>query len=375
MHITHLVKTTWSRFIMAACGFFLLTVLGAGCAGSSQPEPYFSVIPNFQQVHGHHWPVGEILTLTIDDPSTTPAPDFSSTATVVEAPWDPGTDSWVEFNLYELYEHPTELVKPGNIFNLSGSNFSKTLVVQPLFVTLVDPAHQLIAGTAEPGSSVRVDPNPGEPDTSVTVTVDEEGTWQASNPAWDLLPTFGGDATQWDEDRDSTQIQLRLPTLTASLDHHFIQLIDFSYNTEVTLILKTLGLSKTITTDKEGNAWIEAWEWGTPEDIQLQPGDTIEAIDHFAGFTKTLTLEPINLSEINTELNLVMGTAPAGRVVAVDAGSDSASASLEVTADADGSWQADFTGAFDLEPGMFFSARLPDEDYDSTQAEFEIHNP
>ena len=365
-------KHKWGRVFATVFSLLLLTMTGTGCTPDDQPEPYFSVIPNFQQVHGHHWPVGETLTLTIDDPMTKETPDFTATETVIEAPWDPGTASWVEFKLYEHHHDPAQLVKPGNILTLSGKRHSKTHIIQPLFVSRVDPELQQISGTAEPGSQVRVDPHPNLPDTYVVVTTDADGIWQASSPDWALGPSFGGDATQADEDADTTQIQLRLPTINASPEHAFIELSDFSYNTEITLSIEPQGLSKTVTTDPQGYAWIEPWQWVQLEGFKLQPGNVVSVIDHFSGLSKILELESLNVQAVDIELDQIYGIGPPGRMLVVDANGQNASVSLEVKTNADGSWLADFSGILELEPEMLFSARLPDADFDTTAAPFEI---
>jgi len=335
-------------------------------APSDQPQPYFSVIPNFQQVHGHHWPLDAMLTLAINDPATETNPDFISSAVVVAAPWDPGTETWVEFDLSASSDTPLALVKPGNEFTLSGEGFEKSLVIQPLFVTAVDPVSSTIRGTAQPDAQVRVDPNPHQPDTFVLVTVGEDGTWQASNPAWELQTGFGGDAIQLDSDGDSTQIQLRLPSLAASPTSHFVSLSDFSYHTEVTVFLERLGISHTVRTDDNGWAVIMPGDWPSNSNLQLQQGDLLTATDQFSGLTKTLTLGAIGLETVDIENNLVAGFAPPNHLVYIIVENDQGGTTIEVASGEEGNWQAEFSALLDLTETMQFSASLPDEDFDFT---------
>ena len=345
-----------------------LIMSSAACTSdpSDQPQPYFSVIPNFQQVHGHHWPLDATLTLTINDPATETNPDFISSAVVVAAPWDPGTETWVEFDLSASSDTPLELVKPGNEFTLSGEGIEKSLVIQPLFVTAVDPVSSTIRGTAQPDTQVRVDPNPHQPDTFVLVTVGEDGTWQASNPAWELQPGFGGDAIQLDSDGDSTQIQLRLPSLAASSSNHFVNLSDFSYHAEVTVFLERLGIRHTVQTDDNGWAEIMPSDWPSSYSVQLQQGDLLTVTDQFSGLIKTLTLGEIGLEMVDVENNLVTGFAPPNHLVYIIVENDQGGTTTEVVSDEDGNWQADFSALLDLTVTMEISASLPDEDFDFT---------
>jgi len=343
-----------------------MTTAACTSTPSDQPQPYFSVIPNFQQVHGHHWPLDAALTLEINDPATETNPDLVSSAVVVAAPWDPGTDTWVEFDLSASSNTPLDLVKPGNEFTLSGAGFEKSLVIQPLFVTAVDPVSSTIRGTAQPGTLVRVDPNPNQPDTFVSVTAAEDGTWQASNPAWELQPGFGGDALQTDPDGDTTQIQLRLPSLAASPTNHFVSVSDFSYHTEVTISLERLGLSQTVRTDNNGWAVIRPGDWTSSGDIQLQTGDVLTATDQFSGLTKTLTLGAIGLELVDAENDLVAGFAPPSHLVYIIVENEQGGTTTEVVSGEDGNWQVDFSVLLDLTETMEFSASLPDEDFDFT---------
>ena len=345
-----------------------LMMIGTACSPTpeDQPQPYFSVIPNFQQVHGHHWPLDATLTLEINDPATEVNPDFVSSAVVVAAPWDPGTETWVEFDLNASSNEPLDLVKPGNEFTLSGGGIEKSLVVQPLFVTAVDPVSSTIRGTAQPETSVRVDPNPNQPNTFVSVTVGEDGTWEASNPAWDLQPGFGGDAIQLDPDEDSTQIQLRLPSLAASPTNHYVSVSDFSYHAEVTIFLERLNLSQTVRTDDNGWAIIMPGDWATDEEVQLQEGDVLTVTDQFSGLNKTLTLGAIGLETVDVQNNLVTGFAPPNHLVYIIVENDQGGTTTEVVSGEDGHWQADFSALLDLTETMEISASLPDEDFDFT---------
>ena len=359
-----LLRKIFPVCLILAC----IIISSASCSPtpSDQPQPYFSVIPNFQQVHGHHWPLDAALTLEINDPTTETNPDFVSSEVVVAAPWDPGTETWVEFDLSASSDRPLELVKPGNEFTLSGGGFEKSLVVQPLFVTAVDPAASTIRGTAQPETQVRVDPNPNQPDTWVTVTVEKDGNWQASNPVWELQPGFGGDAIQLDQDGDSTQIQIRLPSLAASPTNHFVSLSDFSYHAEVTVFLERLGLSHTVRTDDNGWAVIMPGDWPSNSNVQLQEGDLLTVTDQFSGLTKTLTLGAVGLETVDAENNLVAGFAPPNHMVYIIVENDQGGTTTEVISGEDGNWQVDFSALLDLTETMEISASLPDEDFDFT---------
>jgi len=368
MRLLGYVKPPLRKLYSVCLVLICLLTTTAACASppGDQPQPYFSVIPNFQQVHGHHWPLNATLTLEIDAPDTETNPDLISSAVVVAAPWDPGTETWVEFDLSAASDTPLDLVKPGNEFTLSGEGYVKSLVVQPLFVTAVDPANRAIRGTAQPDTQVRVDPNPHQPDTFVTVTVEKDGTWQASNPVWDLQPGFGGDAIQPDPDGDTTQIQIRLPSLAASPTNHSVSLTDFSHHAEVTVFLERLGLSQIVQTDDNGWALITPGDWPSNSSIQLQEGDVLTVTDQFSGLTKTLTLGTISLESVDAENNLVAGFAPPNHIVHIIIENDQGGITTEVISGEDGKWQVNLSALLDLTETMEISASLPDEDFDFT---------
>ncbi len=123
-------------------------------------------------VDGQEWPLGETVTLTIDDPSTTVSPDYIDSQTVTSGPLG---ETVVSFELNGVFD-----VQPGHVVTLSNDTTTKTHIVRNLTVTSVALAADTVSGTAEPGSDVVVQIWAPFPHPIRQEVADPAGNWTAS---------------------------------------------------------------------------------------------------------------------------------------------------------------------------------------------------
>jgi hypothetical protein len=174
------------------------------------PDPHFLVRLTEDEVHGYEWPLGESVTLTIDDPGTPAVPDYEDTQTVVVADWDP-EQTFVGFSYQEILE-ATE----GFIVTMTDGATFKEHTVTSLTLGSVDVDNDLVSGTAEPDSEVWVDACDDFTCATRLEITDEFGNWTADfsipgsedfeQDIFDISPNTGGEARQHDEDGDGTQV-------------------------------------------------------------------------------------------------------------------------------------------------------------------------
>ena len=153
--------------------------------------------------------LGDLITLTVDDPQTPTSPDFQ---TVLIGDDDPVVQ-------------PPFLIKPGFIVEMAGSVSMKQLIVMDLFITSVDVMNDRVYGYTDFPRQVWIDIYTPSPDWAFLggrdVYPDENGNWMAdfSGPyEWmkvDIQPGYEISVGQYDNDGDtlvnSWTVQSNLP--------------------------------------------------------------------------------------------------------------------------------------------------------------------
>lgn len=135
-----------SIFIVLAMAF-----PAVGSASAQEPAPWLIAFPEWDSVEGYDWPLGAVIHLAIDDPATEASPDHEQDETAVVTPWGAGV--YVKFNFWGTYD-----LKPADIVTLTYDQTTQTHIVQNLSVTAADVVADTVAGTADEGAIVRVNP-------------------------------------------------------------------------------------------------------------------------------------------------------------------------------------------------------------------------
>ncbi|MFZ5920951.1 MAG: BMP family ABC transporter substrate-binding protein [Chloroflexota bacterium] len=360
--------------------------------GLNVPNPNFSARLTENEVHGYEWPLGAPITLTIDDPATPEPVDYADAQTVVVADWDPN-QTWVQFRLWENGFN----LQGGMTVTMSDGQITKSHVVTSLTVTAVDPNADTVSGTAAPGTQVDI----GHIYCDETgcygfrrEIADANGDWLADfsvpgedddeQDIVDITPGMGNEARQCDEDGDCTQYGWRAaePRIDVRLTDYRIEAFDWPLGATVTLTVDDpatldnpdLAQSGVVTEhDPQGLTWL-VFDYAGAFDVQA--GFLVTVSD--GSLTKQIYVHPLAVTSVNVDTDQAFGSAAPGSQVWVYVWAAELSRLVNryVTADASGSWTADFSvpgpmpeeqDVFDIVGNMEVAARQSDEDGDYTR--------
>ena len=171
----------------------------------------FVAYPEEERVDGTGWVLSATVTVEINDPGTLTTPDYTGTMTVTQAPWD-ASRTWFNIDFNGQYD-----LQSGDVVTVTDGTTTKVHTVTSVQITKVDPATDVISGTAAPYSFVDLQTCEAGGCTYRTELADSNGNWAADfsvagDQAWeqtvfDIVSTTTGDARQWDDDVESTMIQ------------------------------------------------------------------------------------------------------------------------------------------------------------------------
>ena len=174
------------------------------------PYQRFDAHPEQERIDGTGWDLGATITAEINDPATPATLDYTDTITVSVAPWDE-SQTWFNLDFNGQYD-----LKPGDVVTVTDGTTTKFHTITSLQITEVDPAADVISGSAAPNSYVDIQTCGAGACTSRTELADSNGDWSADfgtagdqpweQTVFDILPDTTGDARQWDKDIDSTMV-------------------------------------------------------------------------------------------------------------------------------------------------------------------------
>jgi len=347
-----------SRLLISLVLALILAALCAGAAsGTSSPPPTVQAYPGadpvefFQDIiDGYGWPDGVDLLVTADNPDTPLNPDLTQTLHTSTRPGGPAG--------YFIGSFPG--LEPGWFITVTHGAVTKTLTVRSISITEIDPATDIVHGTAAPLTEVSVG-RLGTP--GVRTAADDSGAWAVNLfGVYDIQPGWSKMAvSQSDEDGDLTVVARFAP----------------GYRGVVQAWL--------------GEGRIDGWGWPDGVDLQVtadDPDTTVSpdmtktlptsATGHFNGsfpglergwvitastpgvVTKTHTVRNISITEIDPVTDIVRGTADPFTQVTVSPG-------VRTSADGSGDWMVDLSGVYDIKLGWSeVNVSQGDEDYDTT---------
>ncbi|MDX1691490.1 MAG: hypothetical protein R3290_10745, partial [Acidimicrobiia bacterium] len=179
------------------------------------PEtPWMTVDPDSDSVWGGgSWEIGVPITVTIDDPATADAPDFTGTTEMLPTEWDPG---YHEFWLDTGFD-----ILSGFTVEATDGVTTKSLLVADIHDIVLDPTTAIVTGYAVPGTWVNVNlGNDAEwawrdvPTDATGFFSADLGTPVAEGESGDGVMTVplpegtGGAVQQTDDDGDGTHVGL-----------------------------------------------------------------------------------------------------------------------------------------------------------------------
>ncbi|MEW6241935.1 MAG: PKD domain-containing protein, partial [Chloroflexota bacterium] len=355
--------------------------------GLNVPSYTLHAVPTHPEVHGHDWPQGADVTLIIDDDTD---PDngvlYTQTKNADDDPWC----GYPCFDLAGVFD-----LQVGQYVTMTDGDVSKTVQVSVLTITEVDYENDILRGIADPGSRVAV--NIWSQDGLARyVTAQPDGTWEADfsvfgDEDFEQFTTdihFGdnGRAIQLNPDGtdDGTLEYWRAaePRIDVRLTDYRIEAFDWPLGATVTLTVDDPATpdnpdftqSGVVTEyDPQGLTWI-VFDYAGAFDVQA--GFLVTVSD--GSLTKQIYVHPLAVTSVNVDTDQAFGSAAPGSQVWVYVWAAELSRLVNryVTADASGSWTADFSvpgpmpeeqDVFDIVGNMEVAARQSDEDGDYTR--------
>ena len=174
----------------------------ASVAMAQEPEPpSFSVDLYHSGIWSGGWPAEVDLTVTVDDPDTSQNPDI---ALVLTTNAEGRLDGDLVFPGYP---------EPGWIITMTDGVTTKAHTVRDISITDVDPATDVVRGTADPFTEVYCNPDADNSDTAGHfVDADINGAWLADfSGDRDITPGSRVNVLQFDEDGDFTWVSRVIP--------------------------------------------------------------------------------------------------------------------------------------------------------------------
>ncbi len=356
--------------------------------------PMFEAEPQSERLTGQWWQVGTTVTVEVDDLGTGVGVDWSDSATVVQAPWDP-QQGYVEFfpggDGFDL--------QGGQIVTMSDGVTDKIHTIAPLAITAIDITNDVVDGTATPGSQVNVWVSRPE-DIQRNVTAAADGSWTADfsvpGDGYAALDITAGDdinAREQDADGDATfanssapnpQFTVETPNQIWSGGNGWVA------GRTVTVTVDDdhdLGNGTLFSTTEPVVAWgPEPWEVGWNVDtggFEILPAHDV-TVDDGVDIVRTLDAVDLVVTDVDEATDTISGTAPPDAWVDAHAGDESVQVNRRVQADATGVFAVDFAnpGAegweqdlLDIRPGVDGAVQVSDADGDSTHRGWRVTSP
>jgi hypothetical protein len=166
--------------------------------GSNPPTPEIRAWVASNRVEGYRWPQGSEITLYIND---------------FENPIDSQIVTENEWGTYISFDLNGWALQPGQEIWMVGGGTEKLHTVLPVSITEVNSEDNIVYGTSSLGGYIILciynggcDPPAEIPDEN------EDGYWiMEFGEIFDILPGFGMDATEFDEDGDGTSFEYWVP--------------------------------------------------------------------------------------------------------------------------------------------------------------------
>jgi len=286
------------------------------------PNPNFSVrAQNGDQVEAYDWPLGNTVTLEIDDPGL--GEDYTAWRVVSEADWD-HNQTYASFDLNRVYD-----IQPGFVVSLMDGTTTKSTVVTDLAFTNMDIATDIVSGVANPNASVDVwaCDNTNCYNRHVTAS-DPGGEWTAN---WYLLGTqddeqtqfdlVGGtwvDSSQSDDDGDSTMYGRIIPNphIQTNPDNNWVRAYEWPMGASLMMTINGAGdYTATVGNNNEGDPYDTFAQFNVPAGVHA--GDLIH-IENLAGdITKDYIVTPLDVTGYDVAADTVSGVALPGASVQV----------------------------------------------------------
>jgi len=297
-------------------------------------NPFFWVWPkNGASIETLEWPMGDELSLTIDNPETQANPDYGPyTQTVGTPPWPnaPAGQTYADFGL--PFDIPS-----GYVITITNGVMTRTHTVTPLDITNVDLDTNIVTGVATPNSEVEID----YPE-YLTVTADENGMWTADfNGIYEFTYDTSVEAFEYDADGDFTAAwrSANHYTMIASPYQDWVDTFGWPDGTSLTMTIGAETFHATV------NSMNGDHVFNLRGVFDLQAGQQITITDNGnPAIVRTYTPTNITITGFNVGTNTMFGAAaPDTEVRACFRVTESCTVRYAI-ADENGDWSVDYGG-------------------------------
>ncbi len=346
---------------------------GDASEGNLPLNPIFAVFPEWEAIEGWFWTQDATVHLEIDDPSTPESPDHVQDAQVVPLPWNLN-DIWVRFDFAGVYD-----VKPGDVVTLSEGTISRTYTVENLAITGVHEVEDTVSGTAEEGETVYVWPHAtGQ---QIEATASSEGAWEVDfTGIFDLVPGACGRSEVRDATGNSTAVDWCIPNphFSAFPEWESIEGWDWPLGATIHLTIDDPATGTNPDYEDDQQVVVTPWDpnvrwvqFNFNGQYDMKVGDVVTLTD--GPTPRTYTVRNLSITGVDPDTEIVSGMADEGATVYV--WPHATGQQLTMTAGSRGSWEADFTGIFDIAPGEGGRAEVRDDTGNATAVDWYVLKP
>ena len=288
------------------------------------------------------------------------------------------------------WEGPPDLV-PGNYVVVTDGTSTKDLVLEAVTFDVFDPEHDLLEGTASPGAQVYVWVGIVDTDnaSSMWLEADGDGGWRAdfTQAGFDITAEMWtwASARVFDGDGDVTiahpsPLPPPSPWLIAFPENDAVE--GWEWPDRVTVVLTVDDPATETSPDLARTGTMAVTPWGDPRTFvhfdfadvyDLKVGDVVTLTDETT--PKTHIVLNLSITGTDPEADTIAGTADADAVVQVWPHGFDQTATVQVTANGEGAWVANFSGLFDLVPETGGRSQILDEAGSATSVDWSVPTP
>jgi hypothetical protein len=331
------------------------------------PNPRFTVQPDHGWVQGNEWPVGNMISLTVDDPGNGSCSLPGQTV---------GGDTTVFFMV-----EPTCDLHVGETVTMTDGISTKSTVIAEVHFDTIHQATNTASGRAPTGLPANVFVRTATSQAGMDITIGSGDQWTADFSGLLVIDTIlDANIQVFDPDGDGTLAHLRIPNFQARMTDNEVHGYNWPMGATVTLTIDDpdgpdygpVSLSPVVAPWDASQTFTQ-FTLGT---FTLQPGQFISMTD--GNMTKTHTVTDLLVTGINAALDTVSGMSTSGNIVEVGSLCDAGGCAVRRVTPSGGAWLADFKAApgaptpeeqypFDIKAGVGSDAVQLDVDGDGTQ--------
>jgi branched-chain amino acid transport system substrate-binding protein len=317
------------------------------------PNPVFYAVPDEERIYASEWSPGKNLIVSVDgvEVASQVVPESGS-------PYGPEV-------MFDLNDSNFDL-QGDQVVSLTDGRSTKELVVDSLHVTDFDLGTHTIFGIADPGPLLI-----GVAGEEMSITVPENGIWQASSPGFE--PLEWGAAIKTDEDGDQTRdiFMIPRPMMYAYVDENVVAGVVWKEGEDLTLKIydaMTGGLvyvKTEVVPPPSVVPWTAVHFYPGDEDYTMKPGDRLVMSQN--GYERELILSPLVITGFDLSTRTLMGTGHPGAEFLINI--YDLDIEIDATVNQNGTWSVFLDVPAE---GLWVAVTEIDSDGDETRDRFQL---